>query len=146
MQQRMGGINGIQLSKDLSCTISVGQDRKLVFWDNDLQSTSGLSKTTNMFVQKHLDGENDEGLAVATSHSGKFVATGGTAGVVRIWSYPSGVFVVEGRGHNAVIQALAFSPDDKQLISGAIDGGIIIWYLALSSGPQDAVMVGSSLN
>lgn len=131
MQQRMGGINGIVLSKDLNCTVSVGQDKKIVFWDNDMQLAKTLSKSTDVLHQQFLDGENDEGMSIALSSSGRYIATGGSAGVVRIWTYPAGALVSEGHGHNAGICSLTFSPNDKQLISAAVDGGVAIWYLSM---------------
>lgn len=129
MQQRMGGINGIVISKDLNCTVSVGQDKKIVFWDNDLKLVNSLSKASNVLHSHFLDGENDEGLTIAISNCGKFIATGGTAGVIRIWLYPSGSLFVSAQGHNAAILSLTFSVDDKQLVSAAADGAIILWYL-----------------
>lgn len=129
MQQRMGGINGLALSKDGLTTVSVGQDRRLVFWDNCLDHAP--ANATSVLRQHYLDGELDEGIAVAISHSGLFVATGGTAGVIRIWAYASGALLCEGRAHNAIVTGLSFSPNDKLLVSSAVDGAIAVWYLAL---------------
>ncbi len=69
-------------------------------------------------------------LIACRSHDGKYVATGGTAGVVRLWALqlPHSVrFVSEVRGHSKAINCLEFSQDDKQIVSVGEDGGIFIW-------------------
>ena len=55
--QRMGGINDVAITKGAqSHTVSVGQDKKVVLWDN---------RTNEPVLQIFIDEENDEGLAVA---------------------------------------------------------------------------------
>ena len=128
----MGGVNGVAVSRDMRCLMSVGQNRKLVFWDNGLPGSSA-GNATGVLLQQFLAGEEDEGLAIGLSRCGGYLATGGTAGVVRLWRYPSGALLAEGRGHNAVITSLQFSPSDRHLVSGAVDGGVAVWYLDLQS-------------
>jgi WD40 repeat protein len=140
MQQRMGGVNALVVSRDLACIMSVGQDRKLVFWANErLENKATLSDTPGVLKQQYIDGEEDEGMAIALSGCGGFIATGGTAGVVRLWTYPGGVMVSAGRGHNTTITSLAFSPGDRQLVTGAVDGCIIAWYLDLTSSANNTM-------
>ena len=141
MQQRMGGINGIVISKDLTCTVSVGQDKKIVFWDNDLKLMNSLSKASSVLHSHFLDGESDEGLTIAISNCGKFVATGGTAGIIRIWLYPSGSMIASAQGHNAAVLSLTFSMNDKQLVSAAADGAIILWYLNFEGYSMQSTML-----
>lgn len=55
--QRMGGINEMALSRgSQSHTISVGQDKKVVVWDN---------RSNEPVVQVFIDEENEEGLCLA---------------------------------------------------------------------------------
>ncbi len=54
--QRMGGINSLVISKDQSYVISVGQDKRLVVWS---------VRENDPVFQTFLDGEKDEGLAIA---------------------------------------------------------------------------------
>ena len=121
---------------------SVGQDRKIVFWENDPRLLA--SNGTGVLFQQHLDGETDEGLAISISNCGRYLATGGTAGVIRVWAYPSGARICEGNGHNAAINSVAFSPNDKQLISGAADGAIIVWYLDFNSSSAATLINGGT--
>ncbi len=64
----------------------------------------------------------DEMLAVAWSADGKYIATGGTDSIVRI--FPD---AIELKGHTDWISSLAFSPDGKLLASGSLDKTARVW-------------------
>ena len=53
--------------------------------------------------------------------------TGGSAGIVRLWNYETSELLAAHGGHSSTINAIAFSPDDKQIVSVAEDGSIILW-------------------
>lgn len=60
------------------------------------------------------------------------VVTGGTAGLLRMWRLqlePSLALhrAHEVRGHSRAILSVAFSLDDKQIVSVGEDGGIFVW-------------------
>ncbi len=118
--QRMGGINSCVLSHDERYTLSLGQERRVTYWDNTVADA-----VHSVF----LDGEADEGRSIAMSHDGKLFATGGTACVVRLWDYDSAKMLSIGVGHSSTITSIAFSPDDKQIVSVGEDGGVYIWSL-----------------
>jgi WD40 repeat protein len=66
------------------------------------------------------------------SHDGKMVATGGTMGIMRLFRLQLSPVVAlhrsaELRGHSKSITSLAFSLDDKQIVSVGEDGGIFVW-------------------
>ena len=79
------------------------------------------------------------------SHSGDIIATGGTAGIVRLWSTTTGsstgsttgtstgsityMSIANLTGHSAAVTGLSFSPDDRQLSSVGEDGCIFIWNI-----------------
>jgi WD40 repeat protein len=84
-----------------------------------------------------------------SSHDGNWLATGGTEGVLRLWQLNLAFennssttmqsslsskqqqqvirFVSEVTGHSKTINSVAFSNDDKQLVSVGDDGGIFVW-------------------
>ena len=66
-------------------------------------------------------------IQINRSRCGKIVATGGTAGVMRVWDYSSGRLINSSGGHSGPILAISFSPDDRQIVSVAEDGSIILW-------------------
>mmetsp|Transcript_16704 Transcript_16704/g.39002 ORF Transcript_16704/g.39002 Transcript_16704/m.39002 type:complete len:189 (-) Transcript_16704:338-904(-) len=119
--QRMGGINGIALSQDQTMVITVGQEKRLTCWD--LRDHNPV-KVTNLSSDM-----SDEALTVAISSSGKFVATGGTAQLLKLWDYATMELIASCEGHSGAINDLKFSPDDKQLVSVGADGIILVWNL-----------------
>ena len=65
------------------------------------------------------------------------VVTGGTAGLLRLWSLQLTPSVAlrrsqEVRGHSRSITSVAFSLDDKQIVSVGEDGGIFVWSVYAS--------------
>eukprot|EP01041_Mallomonas_annulata_P006524 gene6524-13197_t len=104
--QRMGGINCIALAADQRTIVSVGQERRLTFWD---VATPGPVQV------QAIDGEHDEALSVVLSHDGRLIATGGSAGMLSVWGYESGEQIFRGISHTGNINSIAFSPDDKQV-------------------------------
>jgi WD40 repeat protein len=122
----MGGLNCFDIDhEDQHKVITVGQERKITFWD--LQKTN----SDKVVESSPFNGETDELFSVALSSDNKIVATGGSLGIVRIWEYPSMKFLTECKGHSNDITCLKFSPDNKQLISTGNDGLILVWNIFL---------------
>ncbi len=64
------------------------------------------------------------------SHDGRYIATGGSAGILRLWelNLPHEIrFITEVIGHSKAINSVAFSNKDKQVVSVGDDGSIFIW-------------------
>ena len=124
--QRMGGINSFCISpSDPNKYISVGQERKITYWD--------LRKAHEELILESspFKGESDELCSVSISHNNKYFAVGGSLGIVRIFDYQSGQFITECRAHSSTINCVAFSGDDKQLISTGQDGLVAVWNVFL---------------
>lgn len=119
--QRMGGINGIALTKDQTLVITVGQEKRATFWD--------LRDQNPKTVQDLSPDLSDEAHKVAVSHSGRYLATGGTAQLLKIWDVETMELIASQEGHSGGIMDLKFSPDDKQLVSVGEDGIILVWNI-----------------
>ena len=117
----MGGINGIALTKDQTSVITVGQEKRCSFWDlRDQQPTKVKDLSPDL---------SDEARKVAVSQSGRYLATGGTAQLLKIWDVETMELLASQEGHSGGIMDLKFSPDDKQLVSVGEDGIILVWNI-----------------
>lgn len=64
-----------------------------------------------------------------SSYNGKYIVTGGTSGMIRLWDASSCNMLSECAGHSSTINSLKFTPDNKQVVSGGEDGSIFLWCL-----------------
>ena len=72
-------------------------------------------------------GPDDRLLAVAYAPGGTFVATGGTAGPVRVWDPRTGRTWAILNGHVGAVRGIAFSPDGGALATAGADGTVRLW-------------------
>jgi WD40 repeat protein len=72
-----------------------------------------------------LEGQPGPIAALAFSPDGETLASGGTAGVIRLWHPPTDAGVLNGQ--TGAIQSLAFSPDGRYLAAGGADGVAQVW-------------------
>ncbi len=121
--QRMGGINSFDIDFATGLIISTGQDRKITYWDLRQANPVKVLDTNNNLKK------GDECFSLAISHHGKLFATGGVEQIVRLWDLSSGKIITEGTGHSGAVNTLAFSADDRQLVSGGKDGSIFLWNI-----------------
>jgi len=121
-QHRMGGINSIALSGDQTQVLTIGQEKKLTFWD--LREPNPIASLNH----------GDEAFSMAVSHNGLYVATGGRDHRVKIWDMQNASqgreresLLMDGVGHSGHIRSIAFSPDDRQVVSVGEDGCVLVW-------------------
>jgi WD40 repeat protein/transcriptional regulator with XRE-family HTH domain len=85
-------------------------------------------------------------LSLALSSDGKFLATGGTDGRVRLWKVIDGKLLWVGKGHNNWVFSVVFSADCTLLASGSPDSTIRLWDV--TTGEQLNILrnVGDEIN
>lgn len=66
---------------------------------------------------------------IDVSSDGLFVAAGADGDIVRIWSVASGDVVADLAGHAGAVTTAEFTTDGRQLVSGSVDGTLILWDL-----------------
>ncbi|XP_065065504.1 cilia- and flagella-associated protein 52-like [Rhopilema esculentum] len=86
--------------------------------------------------QQFLSGHTNNVSCIAVSKSGRFVASGqvthmGFKADVIVWDFPSKSLYKKLALHKVKVQALAFSPNDKFLVTlgGEDDGSVVVWDL-----------------
>jgi WD40 repeat protein len=120
----ISGIHALAVSADGKVLASAGDDNAVQLWD----TATGKPGTK-------LTAHTDWVLALAFSSDGKMLASGGYDGTVRLWEPATGKKIVEFAGKPPtppntpagpanVIQALAFSPDNKLLAIGGSDSQV----------------------
>ncbi|XP_006810142.1 cilia- and flagella-associated protein 52 isoform X1 [Neolamprologus brichardi] len=106
--------------------------------------------------QEFLHGHANNVTCISVSKSGLYIASGqvnfmGFKATIIIWDYATRTIYTELVLHKAKVEALAFSPNDKYLVSlgGQDDGSIVVWNIetkqAICGSPASAQSAGHSL-
>eukprot|EP01137_Pigoraptor_chileana_P008790 Opistho-2@56123 len=136
---------GAEIGLELKSTVGFGgnvhgglnihPDKKHVIYP--LGSTVVVREIANNHKQDFLQGHTNTVSCVAVSKSGRFIASGqithmGFQAEIIVWDFATRKLVYKFAIHKVKVQALAFSPNDKYLVSlgGQDDNSIILWDLA----------------
>ncbi|XP_074486601.1 cilia- and flagella-associated protein 52 [Sebastes fasciatus] len=86
--------------------------------------------------QEFLHGHTNNVSCISVSKSGSYIASGqvnfmGFKAMIIIWDYAQRTTYAQLQLHQAKVEALAFSPNDKYLVSlgGQDDGSIVLWNI-----------------
>uniref|UniRef100_A0A8C5R5C0 Cilia- and flagella-associated protein 52 n=1 Tax=Leptobrachium leishanense TaxID=445787 RepID=A0A8C5R5C0_9ANUR len=111
-----------------------------------------LQKRKQHFLQGHTNNVS----CVAVSRSGKYLASGqvtfmGFKGDIILWDYAKQEAFAKLTLHKVKVEALAFSPSERYLVSlgGQDDGSIVLWDVmkkeAICGNPASAISVGHAV-
>ncbi|UKZ75874.1 hypothetical protein TrVFT333_003570 [Trichoderma virens FT-333] len=74
-----------------------------------------------------LEGHREEVLSLAFSADGRYLASGSSDRIIKIWDATTGKVQQTLKGHSDEVNSVAFSPDSRYLASGSRDSTIKIW-------------------
>lgn len=59
--------------------------------------------------------------------TGKYIVTGSSDQLVKVWLYDEGAPTHVGTGHAGVVTNVKVSPDGRYVVSTSVDGGVFLW-------------------
>ncbi|KAE8899164.1 hypothetical protein PF005_g11747 [Phytophthora fragariae] len=121
-QVREGSFHGITQRLDSETEIvTAGADGRLLFWDCDEPEP----------VQQIIDPSRLKVSCAVVSPSGRFLATCGEDCEVKLFDIGSSSLLASARGHSNTVNSIAWSPDERQLVSVGADSCICVWNFYL---------------
>ncbi len=119
-EQNQSGEGRFLLSNDRSILVTIHQDR-FVVWDVERRVQRSVLKFDN-------SGSTTARISAATLSPDNKLLYANQGNALAIWDLRTGqqVQAKEAR-HRGAIQALAVSPDDRYVASGARDGAVLLW-------------------
>lgn len=126
------------------------KDCCLIQWDIE---HGGKSIWKGRRLEGFEGGHCHEVLSVAVSSDGKYVASGGRDGLVRLWDPRSQQLIDSFKGHRDIITSVRFAKDSAHLFTGSADRTIKSWNITdmayieslfgHQSGVTDIACIGS---
>jgi WD40 repeat protein len=93
------------------------------------QAVSSPPRPGEAKIFKVLKGHRDEIKTVAIANNGYFAASGDSGGVISLWDLKTWTLVEKIKESRGDINAVAFSPDSKLLVSGGDAKEAVVWSL-----------------
>jgi len=120
----MGTINDLKLSQDERTVMTVGGDRSITFWD------IRQSKAVQCIKNAHPADINCIELSKGVSpDNAVMIATADTLSTMRLWDMKTMRMVAEQSAYCGRINGIAFSNDNKQIVSAGQDATIMLWNI-----------------
>jgi WD40 repeat protein len=90
-------------------------------------AVSRLPEKSVLWISEPLQAHRGTITALAWSRDGKYLATGGSDAVIKIWEAETGRLLSNYYEHQHPVCALSWSPDSKKIASAAIQESPRIW-------------------
>lgn len=155
--QRLGGFHAVDVSCDGGTVLTAGQDRKIHLWRltdsapylsipvpaarataaaaaaaggaGGSAAALAAASSSSSSREAGADGQANEVTTIAAANGRPIFATGDLGSSVRLWDVTTGRQLCECLGHSGIVRKVAFSPDDKQLVSVGTDGSVLVWNI-----------------
>eukprot|EP00484_Ammonia_sp_Unknown_P018947 CAMPEP_0197026438 /NCGR_PEP_ID=MMETSP1384-20130603/6521_1 /TAXON_ID=29189 /ORGANISM="Ammonia sp." /LENGTH=705 /DNA_ID=CAMNT_0042455099 /DNA_START=33 /DNA_END=2150 /DNA_ORIENTATION=- len=120
-RQNMGAINDIKLSRDEQTVITVGGDQCVTFWD--------IRQPKAVQCIKSAHDADISCIRLSNQASSNFIATADVQSTLKIWDAKTFRLVAKQEAFCGRINGIAFTYDDKQIVSVADDSSIMLWNI-----------------
>jgi RNA polymerase sigma factor (sigma-70 family) len=129
------GVAAVAFSPVGALLASASHDASIRLWDAaDGRLIRRIAVPQDPYPQDVLgadsDGQHGGVVAIAFSADGRWLASGGFDGSVRLWDVDTGKAIHVLRGHGREVTSVVFSRDGKVLTSGSRDQTIRLWNTA----------------
>jgi len=114
-REKHGGINCLAVASNQTTVITAGQEKALTYWD---------LRMADPIRSVELD---EEISSLSISYDDRYLVTGGSSHVVKVWDVQAASVISTGTGHSRAIQRVSWSPDGKQAVSVGLDTSILVW-------------------
>ena len=119
----------LKINSNAKRFVTISRDSRLLAFTSTNYTVQVWDLLTQHFV-KTLGGNVWHVKALNFSEDGKYLASGGWEGVVRVWSLATGQEIVPPlRGHRSGINDAHFSPDGQMLVTTGDDHSARFWHL-----------------
>jgi serine/threonine protein kinase/sugar lactone lactonase YvrE len=127
-----GLVTGLGFSPDGKRLFSSGYDGTLRIWEMRFNSKLFFAQIVDCkLLQTIPDAHSGWVCDIALSPDGKYLASVGWDGTVKLWHVSRGTLSRTFKGHQGTTQAIAFSPDGKVIASSSTkEKGVKLWNAA----------------
>ncbi|KAK0395673.1 hypothetical protein QR680_001385 [Steinernema hermaphroditum] len=139
---RYSVISAVFFPDNSECFVSCGKDGSIVKYDTENRKTLGRIQ----YYPKNSDNHKGGVTALAVSPDGRWIVSGGSDNVVKVWDFKTLRLVHNFLGHRGPITSVVFRRGSSaELFSGSKDRSVKAWnldqfgYVDTSYGHQDSV-------
>jgi ribosome assembly protein SQT1 len=115
-----------QFSPDGKHLVTGDSDGTLIMWDPKVPTPAWRLSSSVGDARWHQSGALT---CLSVSADGQLILTGGEDGACKLIQLQSGKFIGSLNGHSDAVEAVAFCPSLPLVVSGSIDGMVLVWDL-----------------
>jgi WD40 repeat protein len=116
---------GVAFTADGSRLVTTGRDRTVRVWD-----VAKRIEVQSMQPERAATEEPRVVQALAYSPDGSALAVAGEGGTISVWNVQARKLIGTLTGHIETVHSLAWTADNKYLVSGSADRKVIVWRIA----------------